>query len=108
MASYDKSFEKKRQALKNERVEHVGDGLVSGGKSIVNGLFAGFTGLVKEPFRGAEKEGLGGFFKGGLKGITGLVVKPVSGVVDATSKTAEGIKNTTKVFSKEARELRTR
>jgi vacuolar protein sorting-associated protein 13A/C len=42
---------------------------------------------------------LKGFFKGGLKGITGLIVKPVSGVIDATSKTAEGIKNTTKMFS---------
>lgn len=35
-------------------------------------------------------------------------MKPVSGVIDATSKTAEGIKNTTKVFSKETKELRTR
>lgn len=40
---------------------------------------------------------------GGLKGITGLIVKPVSGVIDATSKTAEGIKNTTNVFSKETK-----
>jgi vacuolar protein sorting-associated protein 13A/C len=89
-------------------VDHVGEGLVSGGKSIFNGIFTGITGLVKEPIKGAEKEGLGGFLKGGLKGITGLIVKPISGVIDATSKTAEGIKNTTKVFSKETRELRTR
>lgn len=66
----------------------MGDGLISGGKSIFNGLFTGITGLVTEPFKGAEKEGLGGFIKGGFKGITGLIVKPVSGVIDATSKTA--------------------
>jgi vacuolar protein sorting-associated protein 13A/C len=36
---------------------------------------------------------------GGLKGITGLVIKPVSGIIDATTKTAEGIKNTPGYFS---------
>jgi vacuolar protein sorting-associated protein 13A/C len=35
---------------------------------------------------------------GGLKGITGLVVKPVSGLFDATTKTFEGIKNTPSFF----------
>jgi hypothetical protein len=35
---------------------------------------------------------------GGLKGITGLVTKPVTGIIDGVTKTAEGIKNTTKVF----------
>lgn len=32
--------------------------------------------------------------KGTLKGLTGLVIKPVTGILDATSKTAEGVKNT--------------
>jgi hypothetical protein len=36
---------------------------------------------------------------GGLKGITGLVIKPVSGIIDATTKTAEGIKNTANFMS---------
>lgn len=72
---------------------------MSGGKSIFNGFYTGITGLFKQPIKGAEKEGVGGFFMGGLKGLTGLIVKPVTGVIDATSKTAEGIKNTTKVFS---------
>ena len=40
-------------------------------------------------------------FLGGLKGITGLVTKPLSGIVDGASKTAEGIKNNTKIFDSE-------
>ena len=32
--------------------------------------------------------------KGTFQGITGLVVKPVTGLLDATSKVGEGIKNT--------------
>lgn len=49
--------------------------------------------------KGVEKDGLPGFFLGGLKGITGLVIKPVSGIIDATTKTAEGIKNTANFLS---------
>lgn len=35
-----------------------------------------------------------GFFKGVAQGITGVVVKPVTGVIDFASKTTEGLKNT--------------
>lgn len=39
-----------------------------------------------------------GFFKGVGKGLMGAVFKPVTGVMDLASKTAEGIKNTTTYF----------
>jgi len=39
-----------------------------------------------------------GFLIGLTKGLVGLVVKPVSGVIDFTSKTAEGIKNSSKML----------
>ena len=68
--------------------------MLSGAKSIANGVGRGITGLVTSPVEGAQENGIGGFFLGGLKGITGLVVKPVSGLLDATTKTFEGIKNT--------------
>lgn len=35
---------------------------------------------------------------GSIKGLAGLVVKPVSGIFDATTKTFEGIKNTPSYF----------
>jgi vacuolar protein sorting-associated protein 13A/C len=31
--------------------------------------------------------------------MTGLVIKPISGIMDATTKTAEGIKNTANFLS---------
>jgi vacuolar protein sorting-associated protein 13A/C len=43
-----------------------------------------------------------------LKGIAGLVVKPVVGVMDLTSKTAEGIKNTATIFDDKPTEIRKR
>jgi hypothetical protein len=34
-----------------------------------------------------------GFFKGTLKGVSGLVIMPLSGTLDLLSKTSEGFKN---------------
>jgi vacuolar protein sorting-associated protein 13A/C len=76
--------------------------------SMFSGLGEGITGLVSQPVRGAEKDGVGGFFKGALKGFAGLVVKPVVGVIDLTSKTAEGIKNTANYFDEKPNEKRSR
>jgi vacuolar protein sorting-associated protein 13A/C len=36
---------------------------------------------------------------GSIKGLSGLIIKPVSGIIDATTKTAEGIKNTANFLS---------
>ena len=74
------------------------DGLINGGKSLLNGIGDGFLGLVRNPYEGAEKNGIGGFFLGAAKGVAGIVLKPISGLVDFTAKTAEGIKNTTEMM----------
>ena len=50
--------------------------------------------VVAKPIEGAQKESVAGFGKGILLGFAGLVVKPVSGMLDLFSKTTEGIKNT--------------
>lgn len=47
-----------------------------------------------KPIESTKKEGVLGFFKGTAQGLAGLVVKPVTGVVDFASKTTEGLKNT--------------
>ena len=36
--------------------------------------------------------------KGTVQGVTGLVAKPITGILDAASKTSEGIKNTAQFF----------
>ena len=47
-----------------------------------------------------------GFVKGIGKGVTGLVLKPVVGVVDLVTDTAEGIKNTATYFDAKAGRVR--
>lgn len=53
-------------------------------------------GVVAQPIEETKKGGILGFFKGTVKGVAGLVVKPISGTLDFLSSTTEGIKNTNK------------
>lgn len=75
------------------------------GRSVLSGV----TGLVEQPLKGAnndtfaydddlvgaEKEGVGGFFKGIGKGVVGVLAKPAVGLFDMASHTAEGVRNST-------------
>jgi vacuolar protein sorting-associated protein 13A/C len=62
--------------------------LANGAKSIAYGFKNGVTGVFTQPVQGAERNGLPGFLLGAAKGLGGLVIKPISGVIDAASKTA--------------------
>lgn len=64
--------------------------------------------MFLKPFEGAKKDGFKGFIKGTWQGISGLVIKPVAGILDAASKTAEGIKSTATHFDDKPNEQRER
>ena len=57
---------------------------------------SGFKGVVSQPIEESRKNGFLGLLKGTAQGVTGLVVKPISGTLDFLSLTTEGIKNTSK------------
>lgn len=78
----------------NNFIEGIGYGVFS----VASGVYHGITDLAVKPYEGIkeEKNGFKGFGKGLLKGLAGVVIKPVSGVFDLVSKTTEGIKNTVK------------
>lgn len=65
------------------------DGVGKGASSLFHGFAGGISGVVTQPIKESKKSGLGGFFKGVAKGMGGLIGKPVSGVLDTVSKTAE-------------------
>jgi len=50
-------------------------------------------GFFTKPIKGASQKGIKGFLKGSYQAMAGILVKPISGLLDAASKTAEGIKN---------------
>ena len=62
--------------------------------SLGTGLFQGIVGVVGDPVKGAQQEGVAGFFKGFGKGLLGVVAKPTSGVLDLAGKTLKGLGNT--------------
>ena len=52
-----------------------------------------FTKIFENRQLGAKQEGAVGFFKGVGKGLTGLLGKPVTGIVDATSTAFQGVQS---------------
>jgi hypothetical protein len=60
-----------------------------GAKELASGVFDGVTGIVMEPFKGAERDGITGFGKGIVRGVVGVALKPVVGVFDFGARTFE-------------------
>ncbi|XP_074272572.1 intermembrane lipid transfer protein VPS13-like isoform X1 [Silene latifolia] len=77
-------------------------------KGVINELLEGLTGLLQSPIRGAEKHGLPGVLSGFALGVTGLVAKPAASVLEATGKTAQSIRNRSRVHKMRTRNLRVR
>ena len=91
----DEEYIRQRQLMKQQRARNVEQGFQQAGLTLLTGLEKGLTGLLTKPIEGAQKDGLEGLIKGTTQGILGFFVKPVTGILDAASKTAEGFKNQT-------------
>ena len=102
----DMDYINKREEENMDKPKNVIDGVGLGLKSTFTGIASGITGVFENPYQGAKKDGVVGFMKGTYKGVSGLVVKPISGALDFFSKTSEGIKNTTKTVDKEVEKVR--
>lgn len=76
----------------NSTREHLTAGL----KGLGFGLFGGITSIFTQPYAGAQTDGLPGFISGLGKGIVGTVTKPVIGVLDLASETANAVRERSK------------
>ena len=95
-ATLDSDFQQQRRLDKfRNRPKHAGEGVTTGATTFAKSFVSGFTGIIEQPIKGAEKEGFGGFMKGLGKGIVGAVTKPVVGVFDLASSVTEGLKHST-------------
>jgi hypothetical protein len=68
-----------------EKVTGISSGLRVAGKEFGFGMYDGISGLVTQPWKGAEKEGAGGLIKGFGKGIGGIIAKPAAGKCSVSS-----------------------
>lgn len=74
----------------------TGDHLVAGLKGFGFGLLGGVTSIVKHTYSGAQSDGIPGFLSGLGKGLVGTVTKPVIGVLDLASETANAVRETSR------------
>ena len=84
----DKSYLRKREKLFAKKQNKFFTGIQQFGFSVYDGIKGVFT----KPVKGAKKNGFSGFLKGSYKGLSGLIFKPITGVLDLTSATADGIR----------------
>ncbi|KAL2396210.1 Sterol 3-beta-glucosyltransferase UGT80B1 [Exophiala dermatitidis] len=68
-------------------------GVKVAGKEFWLGLYDGFTGVVRIPYLEVHDEGIIGLPKGVAKGLGGLVLKPISGVLGLGAYPARGFHN---------------
>lgn len=66
---------------KPDKVTGIGSGVVVAWKELGLGFYDGVSGLVTQPYKGAQKQGGQGFIKGVGKGIGGLILKPAAGKI---------------------------
>ncbi|KAJ6786514.1 hypothetical protein PWT90_09429 [Aphanocladium album] len=69
------------------------------GKEFGLGWYDGITGLVTQPWKGAQKDGAGGFLKGIGKGMAGFIAKPTAGTIGVLGYSMKGVhKEVQKLF----------
>ncbi|KAJ9635308.1 hypothetical protein H2204_005869 [Knufia peltigerae] len=82
-----------------ERVTDFKSGAVAAGKEFGFGFYDGVTGLITQPWHGAQKEGAIGVAKGIGKGLGGFAAKPFAGFSGLMGYTMKGVqKEVQKLF----------
>jgi hypothetical protein len=74
-----------------EKVSDLKSGMKAIGREFGFGFYDGVTGLFTQPWKGAQKEGTSGFFKGVGKGIGGLITKPGAALFGIPSHMMKGV-----------------
>ncbi|CAN1217850.1 Intermembrane lipid transfer protein vps13A [Linum perenne] len=80
------------------RMEKQQKGAPPQSKGVISEVLEGLTGLLQYPIKEAEKHGLPGVFSGLALGITGLVAKPAASLLEVTGKTAQSIRNRSRLY----------
>ncbi|KAF8274093.1 hypothetical protein EI94DRAFT_1696360 [Lactarius quietus] len=104
-ATLDSEYQKRRRMnQRRNKPRHAIYGVTAGAEAFASSIASGVEGVVMKPIEGAESEGALGFFKGVGKGLVGAVTKPAVGFFDLASNLSEGVRNTTTVFDRPARD----
>ncbi|GLD98740.1 hypothetical protein PINS_up007458 [Pythium insidiosum] len=92
-------FESQEEA---NQPRHVPEGLLQGGVVLTKSLAYGVKGFIKEPVRGAKKDGVVGFAKGVGRGTLQLVASPFVGTLGVVEKISMSVNNTTHLLDEKS------
>jgi hypothetical protein len=79
-------------------LEGAGTSVLTGVTQVGKGFYKGLKGVFVDPIRGAQREGVGGFFKGVGTGVAGIVVRPMAGILGGAQTVLSGVHNTVDDF----------
>jgi len=65
---------------------------------VITGFYCGISGVFLNPYKEAKEGGIIGLGKGLYSGLSGLIIKPVDGIIGGFSAIAEGATNTLRIF----------
>jgi UDP:flavonoid glycosyltransferase YjiC (YdhE family) len=74
-----------------DQVTGFRSGFKAAGKDFGLGWYDGISGLVTQPWKGAQKDGASGFFKGVGKGVGGFVAKPCATIFGVPGYMMKGV-----------------
>ncbi|PIN06335.1 hypothetical protein CDL12_21114 [Handroanthus impetiginosus] len=89
-------------------IERQQKGMSSHSKGVINEFLEGLTGVLQSPIKGAEQHGLPGVLSGIAVGVTGLVARPAASILEVTGKTAQSIRNRSRIHQMGYRRFRVR
>ncbi|XP_071956749.1 intermembrane lipid transfer protein VPS13A-like [Antedon mediterranea] len=95
--TFDESYQERRLRKMKRKPSSLPVSILYAGQGFLMGIIMGLVGVVSSPIKGAQMDGIKGFFKGIGKGILGLFTRPLGGIVDASTFILEGIERSTEV-----------
>ncbi|XP_035665485.1 vacuolar protein sorting-associated protein 13A-like isoform X5 [Branchiostoma floridae] len=97
LLSMDEDYSTRRRQRMQQQPTDMPSSLLLAGQSFIMGIVMGISGVVLQPVKGAQQEGVEGFFKGIGKGLLGLFSRPVAGVFDMVSMSFDAVRRSAEV-----------
>ncbi|CAD8069734.1 unnamed protein product [Paramecium primaurelia] len=108
LLSFDEDYISSRRKFMQRKPSQLFEGIYLGIHALITGIGDGVVGFFSHPYQHGKRDGAVGILKGSTIGIAGVIIKPLTSVFDAASKTAEGLTNTATYFDDHPNTLRMR
>jgi len=109
LVNFDKDYAiRHEEEVITERPKNFVEGLGFGARSALQSFPEALYGFFSRPVIEGHRKGIKGVGFGLWEGVTGLLLKPISGALDLVAKTSEGVKNTCRIFEQKQKKGRIR